>query len=132
MGRPMAARLLGAGFRLLVWNRTRAKAEPLIELGARWADSPAATVAGAGVVITMMTDGRAVTSAIFDSSAADAMSRGTMMIDMSTTTPQDARDFAARLVPHGIDYIDAPVSGGTRGATSGTLAIMAGGDAQLI
>lgn len=132
MGRPMAARLLAAGFAVTVWNRTRAKAETLLASGAQWAETPAAAVAGAKVVITMMTDGKAVESILFDSGAADVMTRGTIVIDMSSTSPSVAGDHSARFASRGIDYIDAPVSGGTRGATAGTLAIMAGGEVETI
>lgn len=132
MGAPMAARLLAAGFPLTVWNRTRVKAEPLLAAGARWAETPAQAVAGARVVITMLTDAPAVSSVLLDSGAADAMPRGTVAIDMSTTSPAAARDLSARLAERGVAFVDAPVSGGTRGAAAGTLAIMAGGDVETI
>jgi 2-hydroxy-3-oxopropionate reductase len=132
MGRPMAQRLLAAGSSLVVWNRTAEKSRPLIAQGARWASTPAHAVAGADLVITMMTDARAVAAALFESGAIDAMKRGAVVVDMSTTSPTDAREHAARLAASGIGYFDAPVSGGTRGAAEGTLAIMAGGDAELI
>lgn len=137
MGLPMAARLLAAGYPLTVWNRTKGKAHPLIGAGATWADGPATAVEGAGVVITMLTDGQAVQAALFESGAAavlaqraSAESTGAprpVVVDTSTTSPAVARDHAARLAALGIDYVDAPVSGGTRGAAAGTLAIMAGG-----
>jgi 2-hydroxy-3-oxopropionate reductase len=132
MGRPMAGRLLGAGVPLTVWNRTRAKSEPLLDLGAKWAESPTQAVARANVVVTMLTDGRAGQAVLFDSGATDAMARGSIVVDMSTTSPAVAREHAARLASRGIQYVDAPVSGGTRGASAGTLAIMAGGDADTI
>ena len=132
MGAPMAQRLLGAGFPLTVWNRTRAKAEPLLAAGVRWAESPADAAKGASVVITMVTNAAAVETVLFSSGAIDAIARGGTAIDMTSTSPPIARDHAARLAARGIDYIDAPVSGGTRGATAGTLAIMAGGDADVI
>jgi 2-hydroxy-3-oxopropionate reductase len=132
MGRPMAERLLAAGYPVTVWNRTHAKAESLLALGARWGETPAAAVSAANVVITMMTDGKAVEAALFDSGVAEAMARGAVVIDMSSTSPPVARDHAARLASRGVEYVDAPVSGGTRGAAAGTLAIMAGGDEQTI
>jgi 2-hydroxy-3-oxopropionate reductase len=132
MGEPMAARLIAAGFPLTIWNRTRDKAEQLLVSGARWADSPAQAVRGANIVIAMLTDAPAVRSVLFDSGAAEAMARGTIVIDMSTTSPPVARECSAKLEPRGIHYVDAPVSGGTRGATAGTLAIMAGGDAEIV
>jgi 2-hydroxy-3-oxopropionate reductase len=132
MGGPMAQRLLGAGFPMTVWNRTRAKVEPLVAGGARWAETPVKAVGGATVVILMLTDARAGREVLFDSGAVNAIGRGTVVIEMATTSPSDARELAGRLSQHGIDYVDAPVSGGTRGAAAGTLAIMAGGDENVI
>jgi len=132
MGEPMAHRLLACGFPLTVWNRTCSKAEALISAGARWAETPTAAVSGAGLVITMLTDANAVASVLFESGATSAMERETIVIDMSTTSPTAARDAAARLASCGIRFVDAPVSGGTRGAAAGSLAIMAGGDAETI
>ena len=113
MGQPMAARLLAAGFPVTVWNRTRDKAEPLLTSGARWAESPAAAVSGAAIVITMLTNAPAVNAVLFDSNAVDAIQPGTIVVDMSTTSPPVAKDHAARLAARNIRYIDAPVSGGT-------------------
>lgn len=130
MGAPMSARLLAGGYALTVWNRTRAKAEPLLAAGARWAQTPMDAVAGASVVITMLTDAAAVDAVLFDGGVAEALSRGAIVVDMSSTSPAVARGQAAKLAQRGIRYADAPVSGGTRGATAGTLAIMAGADAD--
>src|SRR5947209_1578725 len=121
MGLPMAQRLQSAGFPLTIWNRTRAKAEPLLNDGARWADTPADAARGASVVITMVTNAPAAEEVLFKSGASEQMPRGTVVIDMTSTSPPVARDHAARLASRGIDYIDAPVSGGTRGAAAGTL-----------
>ena len=132
MGLPMATRLIMAGFSLTVWNRTRDKAGPLLALGAKWADTPAQAAQNADIVITMLTDARAVATVLFDSGAAHAMRPGGVVIDMSSTSPPVAKDFANRLLEREIQYVDAPVSGGTRGAAAGTLAIMAGGDAETI
>ena len=132
MGAPMATRLVTAGLPVIVWNRTRSKAESLIAAGARWAETPAAAVKGADVVITMLTNAAAVEEVLFSAGTVRSMGRGTTVIDMTSTSPPVARDHSARLGNQGIRYIDAPVSGGTRGAAAGTLAIMAGGDAALI
>ncbi len=127
MGAPMAANLLGAGHRVTVWNRTRAKTEPLIAQGAAGAASPAETVAGADAVITMLESGPVVTAVLFDAGAAGALGAGTLVIDMSSIPPATAREHAARLEANGAAHLDAPVSGGTVGAEAGTLAIMVGG-----
>jgi 2-hydroxy-3-oxopropionate reductase len=132
MGAPMARRLLAAGHRVQVWNRSREKAAPLATEGAVVAASAPEAVAGAAVVITMLTDGAAVHAALFDTGAAAAMAPGTVVIDMSSISPASARAHAALLAERGIRAIDAPVSGGTVGAEQGTLAIMAGGDAAVV
>jgi 2-hydroxy-3-oxopropionate reductase len=132
MGGPMAGRLVAAGLPVTVWNRTRAKAEPILAAGARWAETPAQAAADADVVITIVSNAKAVEAVLFDTGVADAMKRGSAVIDMTSTSPPVARDHSARLASHGVEYVDAPVSGGTRGAAAGTLAIMAGGDAAVI
>ncbi len=127
MGAPMAANLIAAGHRVTVWNRTSAKAEPLVARGASAAPSPAEAVAGAEAVVTMLTDGPAVTDVLFDKGAAGGLDAGAMVIDMSSIPPATAKDHAARLEGRGAAHLDAPVSGGTVGAEAGSLAIMAGG-----
>lgn len=132
MGGPMALRLIEAGFEVAVWNRDPAKASRLVDRGGRAAASPAEAVAGAEVVFTMLTDGPAVESVLFDSACLEAMSEGTVVVDCSSIAPDIARDQAARLRARGIAHLDAPVSGGVVGAEAGTLAIMAGGEAALV
>ena len=128
MGLPMARRLLGAGCQLAVWNRDASKAAPLAAEGARVAGSAADAVKGADHVITMLTDGAIVDHVLFETGVSEAMAAGTTVIDMSSIRPSEARSHAERLAGLGIDHLDAPVSGGTRGAEAGTLAIMAGGE----
>jgi 3-hydroxyisobutyrate dehydrogenase-like beta-hydroxyacid dehydrogenase len=131
MGQPMARRLLAAGYPLQVWNRSRAKAEALAPAGAVVADTPAAAVAQADVVITMLEHGAAVEAVLFNPAlpgAATALRPGTLVIDMSSILPEQAQNHAARLAERGVQALDAPVSGGTVGAEAGTLAIMVGGD----
>lgn len=132
MGTPMARRILAEGFPLTVWNRTVSKAEALAPFGAKVANSPAEAVAKADVVITMLEHGGVVSDVLFDPDlpgAAAAMRPGTLVIDMSSILPEQARDHAQRLATLGVPALDAPVSGGTVGAEAGTLAIMTGGDA---
>ncbi len=130
MGHPMARRLCGAGHTVHVWNRTRAKAEDLATFGATVHDTPAAAVRGAEFVITMLEHGPVVEQVLFGAGAAQAMQPGTVVIDMSSIKPAEARAHAERLGGMGITHLDAPVSGGTLGAEAGTLAIMAGGKAS--
>ncbi len=127
MGTPMARRLCAAGYRVHVWNRTPAKAEALQAHGATAFSQPADAVRGAHLVITMLQDGPAVESVLFKQGAATGLQPGTLVVDMSSIQPREARDHAARLAALSVDCLDAPVSGGTVGAEAGTLAIMAGG-----
>jgi 2-hydroxy-3-oxopropionate reductase len=132
MGSRMAANLLRAGHQLAVWNRTRAKAQPLLEQGAAWAESPAALAAGCEVLMTSLTDAAAVDAVLFGAHAAASLRPGALVIDFSSITPLGARAHATALRALGIAHLDAPVSGGTRGAAAGTLAIMVGGEAADI
>ena len=129
MGLPMARRLCEAGLQPHVWNRTRAKAEPLAALGARVHDTPAQAVQEAECVVTMLEDGGVVESVLFEQGLAQALRPGSLLIDMSSIQPVQARDHGKRLAARGVGYLDAPVSGGTLGAEAGNLAIMAGGSA---
>lgn len=128
MGGSMARNLLKAGFPVSVWNRTPAKAGALAEDGAQVCASAGEAVADADFVITMVSDGAAVADLLFDTGVAAAMKKGATVLDMSSIKPAEARDHAARLGRMGVGHLDAPVSGGTRGAAAGTLAIMVGGD----
>ena len=130
MGAPMCQNLLSAGLPLTVWNRSLAKAEPLAKRGAVVADSPQSAVADADVVITMLSDGPAVSAVMFEQGAADAIREGATHIDMSSIGADEAIEHAKRHAERGVHYLDSPVSGGTRGASAGELAIMAGGDAE--
>ncbi len=129
MGTPMARRLCEADHEVHVWNRTAEKAQQLIQFGATAHATPAYAVRDAELVITMLDHGAIVGQVLFDQGAAQAMRPSTLLVDMSSIKPIEARDHAARLSELGIDYLDAPVSGGTIGAEQGTLAIMAGGKA---
>lgn len=127
MGLPMARRLCEAGYRVQVWNRSPAKAQALVAHGATAFDHPADAVRQADVVITMLQDGAAVHEVLFQRGTVDGLRPGTLVVDMSSIQPREARDHASRLAALQVDCLDAPVSGGTVGAEAGTLAIMAGG-----
>ncbi|MDE2416935.1 MAG: NAD(P)-dependent oxidoreductase [Burkholderiales bacterium] len=129
MGFPMARRLCEAGHTVHIWNRTAAKAQLLAPFGAIVHATPAQAVKEAVVTITMLDHGAVVGQVLFELGAAAAMPKGSLLIDMSSIKPAEARDHAARLSELAIDYLDAPVSGGTLGADQGTLAIMVGGKA---
>jgi len=130
MGLPMAKRLCEAGLQPHVWNRTRAKAEPLGALGAQVHDTLAQAVHQADVVVTMLEDGKVVESVLFADGLAQALQSGSLLIDMSSIQPAQARSHGQRLAALGVGYLDAPVSGGTLGAEAGNLAIMAGGSPE--
>ncbi len=132
MGAPMARRLLHAGCSLTVWNRNTDKAKALESDGATVAASPVEAVDGADIVITMLTDGKAVGDVLFESGCADRLAKGAKVIDMSSIAPAIAKEHSAKLGELGIAHVDAPVSGGVVGAEAGTLAIMAGGDADVV
>lgn len=129
MGAPMTRRLCAAGLDVTVWNRTRAKAEALVAAGARVAETPGAAVQAADLTITMLEHGDIVEELLFAHGVADALPHGSLLVDMSSIRPAQARAHAAALAERGVAHLDAPVSGGTVGAEAGTLAIMAGGDA---
>ncbi len=127
MGALMAGRLLAAGHELTVWNRTAAKAEPLVHAGAKLAERPADAVSAAEVVITMLADGRSVNEVIFGTgAAAGSLAPGAVVVEMSTSGPGAVRDLRARM-PEGTTLVDAPVKGTLDAAEAGTLAIFVGG-----
>ncbi|WP_430259343.1 NAD(P)-dependent oxidoreductase [Neorhizobium sp. IRS_2294] len=132
MGAPMARRLLRAGCSLTVWNRNTDKAKALESDGATVAASPEEAVDGADIIITILTDGKAVGDVLFESGCADRLAKGAKVIDMSSIAPAIAKEHSAKLGELGIAHVDAPVSGGVVGAEAGTLAIMAGGDADVV
>ncbi|HEX7380565.1 MAG TPA: NAD(P)-dependent oxidoreductase [Nevskiaceae bacterium] len=128
MGSAMAERLLQAGHRLTVWNRTAAKCAPLAARGAQVARTPAHAAAGAGGVLLCLMDTQAVETVVF---GPDGVARGgdcpPWIVDHSTIPPDATRGLAQRLSEAGGDWLDAPVSGGIEGAAHGTLAVMVGG-----
>jgi 3-hydroxyisobutyrate dehydrogenase-like beta-hydroxyacid dehydrogenase len=130
MGYPMARRLCEAGFTVQVWNRSRDKAQRVAAFGATVFDAPAQAVQGADIVIGMLENGVVMDSVLFSQGTAQAMAQGTLVIDMASTKPREARDHAARLAALGISHVDCPVSGGTVGAEGGSLVMMAGGKVE--
>jgi 3-hydroxyisobutyrate dehydrogenase len=134
MGFPMTRRLLGAGHEVAVWNRSAAKAKALIEAGAKLAANPREVAASASIIFMCVTDAAAVEDVVFgpDGIAAAPGDRK-LVVDFSSIHPDKARAIAKRLkAANGMGWIDAPVSGGTKGAEEGTLAVMAGGEAADI
>ena len=132
MGHPMASNILAAGFPLQAWNRTAEKAASLAPLGATVCATAAEAATGADIVITMLGDGAAVADVLFAQGVADALQPGALVADMSSIKPAEAKAHAAKLAKQDILHLDAPVSGGTKGAAAATLAIMVGGDQQRL
>jgi 3-hydroxyisobutyrate dehydrogenase len=130
MGLPMTRRLLAAGYTVHVWNRSRDKLAPALEAGAIVAETPRAAAAAADIVLMCLFDAKAVEAVVFGNDGiAQADGAGKVLVDHASIRPDKTREFSARLLAaNGIAWIDAPVSGGVKGATEGTLAIMCGGE----
>jgi 3-hydroxyisobutyrate dehydrogenase len=129
MGRSMATHLHQAGYRLEVFNRTKAKAQPLLDLGAHWHDSAAGVARVSDVVITMLGFPADVKERYLGPDGIVAQARsGALLIDMTTSSPLLAREIAAAAAARGLSALDAPVSGGDVGAREARLVIMAGGE----
>jgi 3-hydroxyisobutyrate dehydrogenase-like beta-hydroxyacid dehydrogenase len=131
MGGNMAARLLAAGYPISGWQRSRERAQHLIEQGLHWRETPRAVAEGAEVVVTSLPD-----DAVLDQVAtgADGIMAGLgedrIWIDMSTVSPQKSRELASRVRAQGAWMLDAPVSGSVPQVQAGTLTIMVGGDEE--
>ncbi len=128
MGRPMARHVLAAGADLAVWNRTRQVAEALQGRGLTICNTPADLARQCDIVILMLADTAAVEDVLFGSDGlAEGLPAGALVIDMGTTAVMPTRELAQRLAAQGVDFIDAPVSGGEIGAIDASLTVMAGG-----
>jgi len=133
MGAPMAENLLKAGYALAVYNRTKQKARPLIEAGARWADNPAAAAEGSDVVICCVTDTPDVEAVLLGANGViEAENPPRFCIDMSTISPAATKRMGKKLAEKSITLIDAPVSGGQIGAIEAKLSIMMGGPKDAV
>ncbi len=132
MGRPMALNLLKAGFEVDVWARRADAMRPLLEAGAMAAQHPAALAISSDLVISMVSDAPDVREVMLgengvSSGVSAGAKAGLVAVDMSTILPTTARQIASELKDFGVDFLDAPVSGGEAGAIAGTLSIMVGG-----
>jgi len=134
MGGPMARRLAGAGYKLAVYDASPEAVERFAkETPCETPGSPAELGKACRVVITMLPDGYIVRDVLLgDNGATSGLAKDSILIDMSSSSPVGTRETAAELAKRGFPLIDAPVSGGVRKAIDGTLAIMAGGDSELI
>ena len=125
MGRPMALNLVKGGHAVTVWARRTESMQPLLAAGATSATNPANTARGSELVISMVADAPDVAEVM--RGVAQGAAPGLIAVDMSTIAPAAARRISKELAAAGIDFMDAPVSGGEAGAIAGTLSIMAGG-----
>lgn len=129
MGSRMVRRLLGAGHSVRGWNRTHAKAEPLVRAGMRWADSPRAAAEGAEVVLSCVADTAALRAvALGPEGILEGLAPGTVWLEMSTVSPTLTRELAQAAEARGATLLDAPVSGGVSTVDQGQLSIYVGGD----
>jgi len=132
MGMPMAKNLIEAGFEVIVYNRTASKAEQMASQGAKKVNSPKELAEETQVIITIVADTPDVESVILgENGVIEGIKTDSVVIDMSTISPETTRKMAARLKEKGAHMLDAPVSGGEQGAIDGTLSIMVGGEAKI-
>ena len=131
MGLPMSKNIVKAGYNLTVFNRSKNKAEPLKEFGAKISNTLKDAVDGSDIVITMLTDDTAVDEVMNNSDFLNNLKPGAIVIDMSSVKPTTATKHGNNLKLKEINYLDAPVSGGTIGAEEASLAIMVGGEKNI-
>ena len=133
MGKPMAANLVKVGFPLVVWNRTRSKTDELVKAGAKLASSPRQVGAASDVLITIVSDPPALEEVLWGASGVlEGLRRGSIYVDSSTVAPALARRIAAACAERGVEFLDAPVTGGTWGAEKGELVFMVGGKRETL
>lgn len=133
MGRGMTRNLLKAGYEVRVWNRTASKTDELVKEGAVAATSPADVAAHSDIIFICVSDTPDVEEVILgEVGVIRGAKSGSLVIDMSTISPQATQQIAERLAQKGVFMLDAPVSGGSEGAAKGTLAIMVGGEADQL
>ena len=133
MGVPMAGRLIDGGYSLVVNDIRHDAARPLLARGAAWAASPAEVAAAAQTVITILPTSREVREVLLGTKGLlDALRPGSLVLEMTSADPSVTRELEREVATRGSALIDAPVSGGVRGAVEGTLAIMVGGDPALL
>ena len=133
MGSSMCRHVLAAGYRVTLHSRTKAKAQPLLDLGAAWTENPHAVAAESDMLFTMVGFPQDVRTVYFDKNGILAGAQpGTVLVDMTTTDPALSREIAERAMIKSLSAIDAPVSGGDVGARNATLSIMVGGDREAV
>jgi 3-hydroxyisobutyrate dehydrogenase len=133
MGSSMCRHVLAAGYRVILHSRTKAKAQPLLDLGAMWAENPRAVAAESDILFTMVGFPQDVRTVYFGETGVFAGARpDAVLVDMTTTDPALSREVAEHATATGLSAIDAPVSGGDVGARNAALSIMVGGDRAAV
>jgi len=133
MGKPMAMNLMKAGFELVVYNRTESKMDELIKQGAVGVNSPKEVAEKSDIIITIVSDTPDVEDVILgEQGVIHGVKAGSVVIDMSTISPSVTKKIALKLKEKDADMLDAPVSGGDTGAINRTLAIMVGGEKEIL
>ena len=132
MGKPMAKNVLKEGYELMVFDFNKAAVAELVAAGAEEGNTSKEVAEFADVVITMLPNSPNVKAALFsENGIASGLTAGKTIIDMSSISPVASREFAATLAESGVEFLDAPVSGGEPGAIAGTIAIMVGGKKEI-
>lgn len=133
MGLSMCGHLLDKGYAVTVYNRTKSKAQPLLDKGAQWGYSPRAVASQADVLFSMVGYPHDVREVYFDTDGIlDGVKPGSLIVDMTTTEPSLSKEIYATAKTKGVQAVDAPVSGGDVGARNAALSIMVGGDAEAV
>lgn len=130
MGLPMCTRLLNAGVDLTVFNRNASKCEPLVALGAKQAHDIESLVRGVDVIMMCISNTQSVEEVA--AQMLPYLSKGQSIVDLSSISPDATKALAHQVAQQQVNWIDSPVSGGVAGAEAGSLAIMAGGDKQVL
>ena len=132
MGKPMAEHLLKGGRTVTIWNRTASKAADLVKAGARQGASPKDVAAQSDITIVMVADTPDVRQVVLNENGVlEGARRGSVVVDMSTISPVATREIAGALAARGVEMLDAPVSGGEKGAVEASLSIMVGGKPEV-
>ena len=131
MGGPMVKNLASAGYEITAWNRTSSKAKFLLQFGVDVKGLAADAVKNADVVVSMLSNGDASAQMQSDKDLQISLSSNATWIEMGSIKPDESRLHSKKLAKLGVNYLDAPVSGGTKGAENGTLAIMVGGQRSV-
>lgn len=132
MGKPMSKNLLKAGYDLTVFDFNKVAVDDVVSAGAKAASCGKEVGENVDVLITMLPNSPHVKSALFDKNgAAEGLKKGTVVIDMSSINPVESQDIAKKLTELGIEFLDAPVSGGEPKAIDGTISVMVGGKEEI-